>query len=241
MPERIIGAVFDFDGTVTFPHPNCWELCDRRLDKRRRAQRKAARKKYLPLYEKGQLTPELSMQWLIEGLNSYVGIISKEILDDCAYEAFSCHLQPGFIDFVYWLKEQSGYQVRIAIISYGIADLIESILRQMDEVALLIDDVYATRLAFKDGIMIGYEPDTLVTGANKFDFTECFMRKHGISSENVFCVGDTAPDHAMAPEQGFRVLIGSQKNNESIGRFFHSHATDWNQVHEHVFHKFIIR
>lgn len=102
----------------------------------------------------------------------------------------------------------------VAIVSYGIADVIERVLRNNGVREGV--DVYADRLQFdKDDFLVGTVPASRVVGANKDHKVQEFVSANGMeNSDRITLVGDSWHDLKM-----LRAL--RDVNSSGLGIYFH--------------------
>jgi phosphoserine phosphatase len=194
-------VVFDFDGTLIQKHYiSLFNVVEKGvLSEKYLRETTALRSKYIPKAMNGTITYEEEMAWLTESINVFIkaGITIGQIKR--ALE--NVRLRSNVVDCMALLKDR---HIPTAIISYGISQFIEIVLKNNHAIKL-VDSIYATQLKIEEetGLIIGYKPDTILLPRQKGIASIHFAKSMMIPEDKILAVGDSLVDS----------LLGSLKEN----------------------------
>jgi len=220
--KRKKGVIFDMDGTLTRKGPSVWATidehaisapCRRKLD--------ALRERYLQPAIDGTLSVQGEIDWLIGTLDAYV---QDGLASDTMQSAIKdMKLRAGVVECMRMLDLHG---IPVAIVSYGIAQAIETILRA-NGVPIehsLYDAIFAARLTGtgrNEAILYtGYDEASLVIPSNKGEWSEAFASRHNVRVDNLLAVGDSGGDRFLCPLKKNRLgLAGDAKEAMKLQKF----------------------
>jgi HAD superfamily phosphoserine phosphatase-like hydrolase len=205
-------VVFDFDGTLTPKHyVSAMKVVDQAglLSPAALANMDEMRRSYLDLCHLGQLSDEKELEWLERTALQY---IDDRLSPAAAHQALAkVGLRPGVRPSLTWLKEKG---IPVAIVSYGIAPFIESVL---DHHGLLgyVDQIFACRLtkSSDNTVFNGVVPNTSVVPATKGEVSLQFAADHGVASEDILAVCDSYGDRLLGHLQANRFGLAADEKD----------------------------
>lgn len=184
-------VVFDFDGTLTpksyvslfnivdqsaLPEKYFWEMRDLRAN-------------YMPKAVDGTITREEERDWMVKSIGIYVR--ARITLEQIEKAMEKVVLRDGVVDC---MKELRSWGVRVAVISFGIAQFVRAALKNNGALRL-VDEVYATELISAcGGVVVGFKQDTLLLPTDKGLTSLVFARKFGVPKHHILAIGDTLVD-----------------------------------------------
>lgn len=198
-------VVLDFDGTlIPKSYGSLYDVIDSNGGVTPECREKAVkmRSHYLALMHAGKLSPKHQEKWLTDSLDLYIksGLsISKmrEILS-------RVELRPGVRDCFLQLKARG---IPVAVISYGVYQFIEEVLRRHD-LMHLVDKIYSAHLKINSrGRVVGFRKETFIFSFNKGNCSKEFADKHGVPHENILAVGDSSGDRELGYLRAHRLGI----------------------------------
>lgn len=210
MPRSSHVVVFDFDGTLISKHRSLFDVMDRALSPEDCQKIDFLRHKYLPLLLAGQT---LSTVEATEMITIPIEIYTKAglTLYKIAKTLSIVDLRPGVEETLHFLAQK---EILMAIVSYGIAQFVETVLENQ-KVRSRIAKVYAAELITKDGLLCGYRPETIVSVATKGVCSKNFADRHGVPLENILAVGDSPADQFLGGLQVNRLGIAENENGKA--------------------------
>ena len=188
-------VVFDFDGTLTPRfHISLFNVVEKGvLPSKYLQEAEYVRNKYIYKAMRGTLTRQEELTWLKENINIFVeaGVTIKQVEKALKHVKFRDNAQ----ECLAWLK---GEGVPIAVVSYGIYQFIEVVLKN-NHAQPLIDSIYATKLDVdqKTGKIIGFHADTVVLPTQKGDASLHFADLMNIDKSKILAVGDSQIDSRL--------------------------------------------
>lgn len=231
-------VVLDFDGTWTLwpmEGNSHWSRMDRHVLNQEQLNRtQETRTYYMGMKAKGIWSEQLEKEWLEASIQVWIDAgLKREHIAECFGEN-APFLRRGHRAMLERLKRQATGRVHVVINSYGIRDIITTIL-QAEGVLHLVDEVIAISLTYDDaGRVTGMDPSTLVNSRIKQERTREIMARLGVSESNTTGVGDTIGDAVIVPDGAHRLLLASsQEHADSFKRHFHDHVIsphDWSGV-----------
>jgi phosphoserine phosphatase len=169
-----------------------------------RAELARLERHYLGLFSSGQPSPLQQRAWSLDSVRIYARHGLK--LSSALAALDDVKTRPGV-----WqcLQDLSFHGVPVAIVSYGVAELIRHVLKR-NGLADLVRHVFALELATEpeNGRIIGCRPETMVIPANKGHWSRLFASWHGVPSDQIYGVGDTRSDYRIGHLKRNRLGIG---------------------------------
>jgi HAD superfamily phosphoserine phosphatase-like hydrolase len=207
------GVVFDFDGTLTRKGPSLWAAIDAHaISDECRGVMDGLRARYMGAAIDGTLSRDGELEWLLGTLNGYLADGLSEA--GVRHAAGKVELRPGAVECLRFLEERA---VPVAIVSYGIAQAIASVLEANAVPAEhgVFGCIYASRLTVDggdgQGTFTGFDPATLVIPSNKGEWSARFAQRHGIDPDALLAVGDSGGDRFLCPRR--ENLLGIAKDD----------------------------
>ena len=205
-------VVFDFDGTFTPKGKSLFVMIDERALPSEGL--KAQQEIYAHFIHKalaGKLTASEDKSWLLKSIKNYLRYgLTREKARTALSDA---SLRRGVRECLEMLRRA---KVPVAIISYGIAPLIELVL---DENGItvpgpLIRHIYAAKFLVetKAGRFVGYDRQSLVLQSTKGEWSRHFADACGVPYRNILAVGDSGGDKKLGYLKENRLAIA--KNPE---------------------------
>ncbi len=206
--EDKFGVVFDFDGTLTLKEKSIFRAIEEdeaALPKEGRDAQIELRDHYLPIANIGKMTKEDDELWLKLSVGN---LIKYGLTRQGASQALKqVRLRQGVFECLEMLKAAS---VPVAVISYGVATLIELFLEENGLVVPgHIQKVYGAVLTCcpDTGKYLDYNPKSLVYQATKGTCSRHFAGLNGIPFKNIFAVGDSGGDKNLGYRKKNRLAI----------------------------------
>lgn len=167
-------------------------------------QMEQIRQRLLPKLEAGTITREEMDGWTMRTFEIYaeVGVTRPQVVE--AMRGFP--LRDGITDLLHWAREQ---RIPVAIISGSCADFIHLALSNAG-IDHLVEEIVATRLTYRDDLVTGARPETMVTNFTKGERAMSFASRYGLTDHHVIAVGDSNNDDLLAGANG--TLIGIAEN-----------------------------
>lgn len=215
MPKPEWAAVFDFDGTFTGKAiGSVVNLIDCALTESALRRSKRLRKHYLARAHAGLLSQEDEKKWLSGNIKSFVR--SRLSKDKIRQILKGVKLRVGSRETLEFLKR---HNVPVAIVSYGISDFIQVVLRA-NKVSHLVDKVYSAKLTYDaKGIVTGFKPRTEVFPSSKGEFSRLFARQCGVPPKRILAVGDSGSDFQLGYLKENRFGIAqNREERRKLGR-----------------------
>ena len=217
--KRVV--VFDFDGTLTHKPPKGKSLFVAIDEGVLSPEGQAAQQKlfnhYIAKAQTGTMTAGEDEAWLLQSIENYIlyGVTPEKARAALA----AVVLRPGVIECLEMLRQE---QIPVAIVSYGIAPLIELVLERHNiAVPGLIHKVYAARLtAHPERGYTGYDRSTVVLQSTKGDWSRHFADLHDVPHADILAVGDTGGDRRLGHLKKNRLAIaGDAAHAKEISPF----------------------
>lgn len=106
------------------------------------------------------------------------------------------------------IRKLANKGIRVGIISFGVADFIEYILK-VNGLAGAVDRVYASRLIYDEasGRVCGWDKRSVVRAFDKCLWSLRFAREYGIAPERLLAVGDSSGDRTLGLDGRLRMGI----------------------------------
>ncbi|MEK7630264.1 MAG: HAD-IB family phosphatase [Patescibacteria group bacterium] len=188
-------VVFDFDGTcITREVGSLFTVIDQvaLTSDKLKEESKQMRKFFLHKAHHGKLSVKEEIHWLDQTIKLYkegkltlikAGSVLREVtLRDGVWKC---------------LERFHNMGVPIAIISYGVRDFIDIVLRA-NHADAFVDEIYAANLVLdKKTLITGYKKHTAVFPETKGKFSLRFAKKHGVSRTRILAVGDSGSDRYL--------------------------------------------
>lgn len=205
------GVVFDCDGTL-FPKDigSLMELVDdRALPTEAKLRTAKLRNLYLQFALDGTLTAEQERDWLIETVRIYSNVRINE--DQLRAALHNARLRPGTAD---GLHELHAAGVKLGIISYGVAPLIQVAL-ELNGVADLFERIYAATMTKNSaGRYEQFDRNSFVVPDDKGEWSRRFALTYGIPDERLLAVGDSGGDRHLGILQENRLGVTEKPEDE---------------------------
>lgn len=207
-PKPDFAIVYDLDGTGTFKHYGALTklVDDRALPPTASADLERLRQRYVGPTLAGTAAPEDELKWIHETLDVYV---AHRLTDGDWQRALDdVRLRIGFAECVRHFHERGVPQ---AIISYGVADFVEYVL---DAHGVLdhLDQVCAARLIENDdGVVVGYDRDSIVCPENKDEWSRRFAEAHRLRPSRLIAIGDSVGDRRLGCLKKRRAAIARDR------------------------------
>lgn len=182
-------AVFDCDGTlISKSYGALFNVIDGNGGVSREAHKKAEeiRKQYFAKIRAGCFGKADQEKWLVEMIELYMhyGLTFRKI----NYALRNVRVRPGVKECFRLLQEKN---IPVAIISYGVADFIEALLK-VNGLLKMVDKIYAADLLINcQGELLGFYRGSAIYPDTKGEFSRRFADKHGVPYRNILAVGDS--------------------------------------------------
>lgn len=210
--------VFDNDGTLTPKMYSLYSVVDALLPEDARQQLVRTTESYMQMLHRGRLSRRNEVAWLEASCKMYV----RHGLTRSAIESAigKMPLRPGAPECFH---EADAANLPTAIVSYGIKPFIEIML---DHNGLLdvVSKVYSTHLRFskRNGKVVGYDLDTVVTPSMKGHCSREFAGMHGVKRTRIFAVGDSVGDRMLGYLKKNRVgIVEDHADVPKVARHMH--------------------
>jgi HAD superfamily phosphoserine phosphatase-like hydrolase len=212
-----VTVVLDFDGTlISKDYVSLYNQVERTaMTPEGLEAGRLLRDKYIGRMHDRQLTNEEELEWSAESLQLYIA----DGLTTAKTESALKHvrLRPGVVDCLNWLKS---LEIPVAVVSFGVVQFIEPILRRCG-ITHLVDQIYASYLtANRNGRFVGYLPGSLVVPSNKDVFCRQFADRHGRPFSAQLAIGDSSADVLLGPSQENRFGIAKDEADRDKLRKF---------------------
>lgn len=182
-------ATFDFDGTlIQESYGSLCAVVDSSGEVTAECHRKAEemRKYYLAKAQQNKLTKRDQEKWLVDSLNLYIesGLTLAKIEKILS----KVKLRPGVVDC---LEELQKRKIPVAVVSYGVYQFIDAVLKA-NKVSNLVDKIYSANLTTNEfGMVNGFSRHTFVLPHNKGKFSRNFADRCFVCYDNLLAVGDS--------------------------------------------------
>ena len=188
-------AVFDFDGTLTpKSYISLFNVVEQgALSEKHIREMHLLRAEYMPKAIQGTITREEELDWMIKSIGVFVD--ARTTLEQIEMALEKVVLRDGVVEC---FKELRSRGVRVAVISFGIAQFVRAALRNNGALRL-VDEIYATQLnlSARGGVVVGFKRDTLLLPKDKGIASLAFAKKFGIPENRILAVGDTLVDACL--------------------------------------------
>lgn len=144
------------------------------------------RKYYLARANQGKLTKNDQERWLVDSLALYIeaGLTLSQIEKILG----TVKLRMGVKEC---LKELRRRQIPVAVVSYGVYQFIDAVLRA-NGVRYCVDKIYSAQLTTDEsGLVNGFSRHTFVLPHTKGKFSRNFADRHFVRYDNILAVGDS--------------------------------------------------
>lgn len=182
-------VVFDFDGTlIPASYGSLYDVVDSSGEVTTECHRKAEemRKYYLAKAKADRLTKKDQEKWLVDSLALYMD--SGLTLSKIEKILSRVELRPGVKEC---LKGLHLKKIPVAVVSYGVYQFIDAVLRA-NGARNLVQEIYSTRLLTdRSGLVTGFSRDTFVFPFNKGKVSRNFADRCFIRYDNLLAVGDS--------------------------------------------------
>lgn len=182
-------VVFDFDCTLTpESYISLFSIVDSSREVTAECHRKAEemRKYYLAKAQQNKLTKKDQEKWLVDSL--YLYIESGLTLSKIDKILSKVKLRPGVREC---LQELHQRQIPVAVVSYGVYQFIDTVLRA-NGVRDSVNEIYSAKLTTNEfGLVNGFSRHTFVFPFNKGKFSRNFADRNWIRYDNILAVGDS--------------------------------------------------
>ena len=189
-PQCVV--VFDFDGTLTSKsYVSLFNVVEQGvLSEEYLKEIAVLRSKYLPKAMNGIITHEEEMIWLTESIDIFVK--AKVTIDQIRDSLKNVRLKSNAVDCLALLKYK---RIPVAVISYGVSQFIEIVLRN-NHALQMVDCIYSAKLTIdsETGLVIGYKPDSILLPHQKGIASLNFAKAMGIPENRILAVGDSLVD-----------------------------------------------
>lgn len=182
-------VVFDFDGTLISPsYGSLYDVVDSSREMTAECHKKAEemRKHYLARAAKGRLTKRDQESWLVDSIALYIE--SGLTLQKIGKILSGVRLRPGVRECLLELRQR---QIPVAVVSYGIYQFIDVVLK-VNGARNLVQEIYSTKLVSDgSGLVTGFSKNTFVFPFNKGEFSRNFADRNWIRYDKILAVGDS--------------------------------------------------
>lgn len=205
-------VVFDFDGTLTPKPPKGKSLFvaidEGVLPPEGQTIQQELFNYYIAKARAGTMTPIEDEAWLLESVKNYIryGLT----IEKARVALENIPLRPGVRECLEMLQREG---VPTAIVSYGVAPLVELVLERHNiPVPGLIHKVCAVRLtAHEETGFTGYDKSTVVLQSTKGEWSRHFADLHGVPHDNILAVGDTGGDRLLGHLKENRLALANDE------------------------------
>lgn len=214
-----VHLLFDFDRTMTVStsgrdDATTWHILQRHLPPEGQEAYQGFYQKYRQLEIDGTMTSDDARTWWESILGLYVQY--KVNLNDAETDFLSAvALRPGTKEL---LLQCGAYGVPTAILSAGIKDVIEILLKHYDVQA---DPVVSTQLTTDEkGMITGWQDDTLIHVLNKHEAGHPGLEQIRATRPNCILLGDSMDDASMAAGDAnvLRIRIIDPRQGEAVDK-----------------------
>ena len=181
-------AVFDCDGTLI--SKSYGALCDvvdgSVISAEGHKKAEEMRKRYFAAIRAGFFRKEDQEKWMAETIEIYkhYGLTLRKI----NYALRNVKVRPGVKEWFHLLQEKG---IPVAIVSYGVTEFIETLLK-VNGLLKMVDRIYAADLLINSqGKLFGFCRESAVYPDNKGEYSRRFADRHGVSYRNILAVGDS--------------------------------------------------
>lgn len=144
------------------------------------------RKYYLVKAQQNKLTKRDQEKWLVDSLNLYIE--SGLTLSKIEKILSKVKLRPGVLDCLEELRKR---KIPVAVVSYGVFNFIDAVLRT-NGARNLVQEIYSARLkSDSSGLITGFSRETFVFPFNKGKFSRNFADRCFVRYDNILAVGDS--------------------------------------------------
>jgi len=158
-------VVFDFDGTLTpRSYISLFDVVEKGvLSNDYLNEASALRSKYMPKAMNGIITHEEEIAWLTENINIFIK--AETTMDQIRGTLEKVRLRSNVVDCMALLADK---RIPIAVISYGIYQFIEIVLKN-NHALPMVNSIYATKLEMNEetGMVAGFKPNTILLPRDK--------------------------------------------------------------------------
>lgn len=247
MTNEAILLVSDFDGTITrYPMEgnSHWSVMDRFvLDADHLTASRILREFFMEKKRLNEWNEQLELFWFELSIKAWVRCgLTRDHIANC-FRDNSTRLRAGLRPFLEWLKQpRPGRPIYVAINSYGIREMIETIL-ETEGVRHLVDEIIAMDLAYDEhGRVTGINKESTITLRIKGERTLALMQRLGIPAERTIGIGDTPGDAKIVPPKATSLLLASSHDHVTdMGRHFNEHVVspeDWSGPRDWLTYRF---
>lgn len=210
-------AVFDFDGTcIPKSLKSLFNILDKELPQELVLKAQNLRAKYIKKAVRGKLTLEEEQKWYFDTIGIYVEAELAFFQIQAAFE--NINLREGVAECFEFLRKNN---VPIAIISYGVLQFIEAVLRA-NKALHLVSRIYSGQLKFgrQGGAVIGCDEKTIIFPSNKGRASRDFADTYGVPYESILAVGDSATDARLGYLKKNRLgIIENEAEKKELEKF----------------------
>lgn len=217
-----VGVVLDFDGTLTSITKPLIMLVDKKASPlAARPELDAMRERFHDKLHAGNLSTRNEREWFVRTIELYAEY--RMPIDD-AYAAVADVPVKKCVGA--FLKRMHDIGVPVAIVSFGVAEFIDRVLELNGGLGRYVDRVYATRLTVDQatGLVVGYDPDSVVVPADKGKWSRKFAAEMGIPKENLIAVGDSYGDRHLGSRKELRLGLASDASRVAHLKDFMGHV-----------------
>lgn len=201
---KTIVLALDFDKTTivdAVSAPSQWDAISNSFPDEVNKEFKKMKKKYLPLFEKGEMMTNDYVKWLNKPFSTWRenGLDKRQILN----VANSLRIRPGIKELIEFFGRNN-----TCIISFGITEIIENFLQLngLKEVKVFANSIFKTATA-----------DNAVTPISKGIHLRSFMKQKAVDIKHVTAIGDSVGDQEMFLKESLNVII-KNKNGHPIDK-----------------------
>lgn len=207
-----IGVVFDFDGTLTPKDASLIMVVDRAcLPEPLRDANELLRQVFLKRAGVGPTTPEEEKERIGTTLEAYTDC--GLMVGEWKRALNGVRLREGTAET---LRKLTGRGIRVGIISFGVADFIESVLESKG-LSGAVHRIYAARLICDkfSGSVLGYKTESIVHSFDKNVWSAKFAGEFDIAPDRLIAVGDSTGDRNLGLTQELR--LGIARDDKEMG------------------------
>lgn len=194
-------VVFDFDGTLTpRSYVSLFNIVEKGvLSDHYLKETGILRNKYIPKAMNGTITHQEESAWITENIDIFRK--AGTTMDQIKNALKDVRLRSNVVDCMALLKDK---RIPVAVISYGVLQFIETVLKN-NHALELVDSIYAAKLEIdkSTGSVTGYDPNTILLPHEKGIASVHFAKSVRVQESNILAVGDSLVDS----------LLGSSKEN----------------------------